>query len=397
MLVAAEASGDALGAQLAQALKDRLGPDNVRFVGVGGVQMAREGVNSPFDIGQLSVLGLFEGLMAYPRVRARVKDTLALAEREHPDIAVLIDSWGFTLRVAQGLKQRAPNLPIVKYVAPQVWASRPGRARTLAASVDHLLSINAFDAPYFEREGLKTTFVGAPALARDLSDVDGARFRRTIDAAPDAPILLVLPGSRPAEIARMTPPFEAAVDILKAGRPDLQVVIPVAATVAEAVKAKVAGWSHPVRLVTDETLKYDAMKAATVALACSGTVTTELALAGCPMVVAYKIGPITYALLKRLIRTPYITLFNIAAGRLVAPELIQHDCTGPALAKALAERLDDAGLRTRQIEAQNAALETMGRGGGNPSEKAAKVIAEMLEAIRPPNDGKPRQRQPHPR
>lgn len=378
MLVAAEASGDALGAQLAQALKRRLGPGNVRFVGVGGVQMAREGVNSPFDISQLSVLGLFEGLMAYPRVRARVKDTLALAQRERPDVAVLIDSWGFTLRVAQGLRRREPNLPIIKYVAPQVWASRPGRARTLAGTVDHLLSINAFDAPYFEREGLKTTFVGAPALARDLSDADGARFRRAINAGPDAPILLVLPGSRPAEIARMTPPFEAAVDILKAGRPDLRVVIPVAATVAEVLKAKVAGWSHPVHLVVDETLKYDAMKAATVALACSGTVTTELALAGCPMVVAYKIGPITYALLKRLIRTPYITLFNIAAGDFIAPELIQNDCTGPALAKALAERLDDVDLRERQIEAQNAALATMGRGAGDPSEKAAAVVAEML-------------------
>jgi lipid-A-disaccharide synthase len=380
MLVAAEASGDVLGAQLARALKRRLGEGSVRFVGVGGVQMAAEGVASPFDTNQLSVLGLFEGLMAYPRVRARVKDTLALAERERPDIVVLIDSWGFTLRVAQGLKAWDPSLPIVKYVAPQVWASRPKRARTLAATVDHLLSIHAFDAPYFEREGLKTTFVGAAALARDTSRADAERFRRSIGAGPDDPILLVLPGSRPAEIARMTPPFEAAVALLVAERPDLRVVMPAAASVAQALKAKVAGWAHPVQLIEDEALKYDAMKAATVALACSGTVTTELAMAGCPMVVAYRIGPVTYALLKRLVRTPYITLFNIAAGRAVAPELIQHDCNGPALAKALAERLDDPDLRARQIEAQNAALDVMGRGGGDPSEKAAQVIANMLSA-----------------
>jgi lipid-A-disaccharide synthase len=369
-----------LGAQLARALKRRFGADGVRLVGVGGAQMAAEGIASPFEINQLSILGLFEGLMAYPRVRARVKDTLALAEREKPDIAVLIDSWGFTLRVAQGLKAQDPSLPVIKYVAPQVWASRPGRARVLAATVDHLLAIHAFDAPYFEREGLKTTFVGASALARDLGDADAERLRLAIGAGGDDPILLLLPGSRPAEISRLMPSFQAAVDLLKAERPSLRIVLPVAASVAEAVRARVAGWSNPPHLIEDETLKYDAMKAATVALACSGTVTTELALAGCPVVVAYKIGPISYALLKRLIRTPYITLFNIAAGRAVAPELIQHACTGPALAKAVAERLDDPDLRATQIAAQNAALETMGRGGGDPSEKAAQVVVDLLKS-----------------
>ena len=176
MLVAGEASGDALGAQLARALKRRLGDRAVRFVGVGGEQMAREGLQSPFDYRQVTVLGFFEGLLAYSRILARVADTMALAEREKPDIAVLIDSWGFTLRVAQGLKRVNPSLPVVKYVGPQVWASRPGRARTLAATVDHLMSIHAFDAPYFEREGLATTFVGNPALARDIAQADGARL-----------------------------------------------------------------------------------------------------------------------------------------------------------------------------------------------------------------------------
>ncbi|HET9161346.1 MAG TPA: lipid-A-disaccharide synthase, partial [Caulobacteraceae bacterium] len=159
MLVAAEASGDNLGASLARELKKRLG-EGVRFVGVGGTQMAREGIESPFNIAELSVLGLVEGLMAYPRVVARVKDTAALAAREKPDIAVLIDSWGFTLRVAHALRRLDPKLPLIKYVGPQVWASRPGRAKTLAAAVDHLLSIHMFDAPYFEREGLAVTFVG---------------------------------------------------------------------------------------------------------------------------------------------------------------------------------------------------------------------------------------------
>ena len=167
MLVAAEASGDTLGAGLARELKRSLGEANVRFVGVGGAAMAEEGVVSPFDISELSILGLFEGLMAYGKVVARVAETAELARREKPDIAVLIDSWGFTLRVAHRLRQIDPDLPLIKYVAPQVWASRPGRAKTLAAAVDHLLAIHTFDVPFFEREGLPTTFVGASALARN--------------------------------------------------------------------------------------------------------------------------------------------------------------------------------------------------------------------------------------
>jgi lipid-A-disaccharide synthase len=380
MLVAAEASGDALGAELARALKHRLGTDNVRFVGVGGDQMAREGVVSPFDIGSLSILGLFEGLMAYPRVVARANETAALAARERPDIAVLIDSWGFTLRVASRLRRLDPHMPLVKYVGPQVWASRPGRAKTLARSVDHLLAIHSFDAPYFEQAGLKTTFVGNPSLARDLSGAEGARLRAAIDAGPETPILLVLPGSRPSEIKRVMPAFEDAAARLLDERPDLRIVIPVPPTVAGLVKARLADWPHHADVIEDEALKFDAMKAATVALACSGTVTTELALAGCPMVAAYKVGAITYTLLKSLIRTPYITLLNIAAGEAVVPEMIQRDCNGPRLAQALADRLDDADLRERQVIAQNASLERMGRGQPDPSERAAAVIAEMLEA-----------------
>ena len=380
MLVAAEASGDALGAELARALKHRLGADNVRFVGVGGDQMAREGVVSPFDIGSLSILGLFEGLMAYPRVVARANETAALAARERPDIAVLIDSWGFTLRVASRLRRLYPKMPLVKYVGPQVWASRPGRAKTLARAVDHLLAIHSFDAPYFEQAGLKTTFVGNPSLARDLSGAEGARLRAAIDAGPETPILLVLPGSRPSEIKRVMPAFEDAAARLLDERPDLRIVVPVVPTVAGLVKARLADWPHHADVIEDEALKFDAMKAATVALACSGTVTTELALAGCPMVAAYKVGAITYTLLKSLIRTPYITLLNIAAGEAVVPEMIQRNCNGPRLAQALADRLDDADLRARQVIAQNAALERMGRGQPDPSERAAAVITEMLEA-----------------
>ena len=374
MLVAAEASGDDRGAGLARALRARLG-DEVRFVGVGGARMAAEGVQSPFDIAELSILGLLEGLLAYRKVVVRVRDTVALAQREKPDVVVLIDSWGFTLRVAQQLRKLDPKLPLIKYVAPQVWATRPGRARTLAASVDHLLSIHVFDAPYFEAEGLATTFVGNSALTLDFSRADGARLRRDLSIAADAPVLLVLPGSRPGEISRILPPFTEAVAILKAQRPALEVVIPAAPTVVDAVKAQASGWAH---IVEGETAKLDAMKAATLALACSGTVTTELALAGVPMVVGYRLGALTHAILKRLIRTPYITLFNIAAKAFVAPELVQDDCNGPNLAREVGKRLDDPALRAAQVEAQTAALSKMGRGGPDPSEVAADTVLKVL-------------------
>lgn len=377
MLVAAEASGDALGAGLARALKARLG-DRVRFVGVGGGRMAAEGIDSPFDIASLSILGIFEAVAAYRTVMRRVADTAALARREQPDVAVLIDSWGFTLRVAQALRKATPGLPLIKYVGPQVWATRPGRAKTLAASVDHLLSIHGFDAPWFEAQGLKTTFVGNPALAKDFSKADPARLRAAIGAGADEDILLVLPGSRPAEIKLVMPVFEEAVKRLKAERPDLHVVVPIAGTVLESVKARVAGWPFRAHLTEDEALKDDAFVAGTVALACSGTVTTELALAGTPMVVAYKIGAASYAILKLIFKSPWVTMFNIAAKAFVAPEFLQADCTAEKLEKSIAERLDDPALRARQVAAQNAALDLMGRGGPDPSEKAADTLIALL-------------------
>ncbi|MFN3858310.1 MAG: lipid-A-disaccharide synthase [Caulobacter sp.] len=377
MLVAAEASGDALGAGLAKALRARLG-DGVRFVGVGGVKMAAEGVQSPFDIAQLSILGIIEGVRALPMVRKRVRETVALAAREKPDIAVLIDSWGFTLRVAHGLRRLDPKMPLVKYVGPQVWASRPGRARTLARSVDHLLSIHGFDAPWFEREGLPVTIVGNPTLIRDFGQADPARLRAHIGAEADDPILLVLPGSRPAEIRHVFPEFEDAVARLKPDRPNLRIVIPLAATVAEAVRQRVAAWPFEAHIIEDGPLKDDAFVAGTVALACSGTVTTELALAGCPMVVAYKLGPLSYRLAMLVFRSPWVTMFNIASQDMVAPELLQDDCTGPKLAAAIAQRLDDPALRDAQTDAQFEAVRKLGRPQVDPAELAADAVLKVL-------------------
>lgn len=376
MLVAAEASGDALGAGLARALKSRLGPD-VAFVGVGGPRMAEQGVVSPFDIAELSILGWIEGLRAYGKVKARVAETAALAAREMPDAVILIDSWGFTIRVARAIRAAQPNVPLIKYVGPQVWASRPGRAKTLAGAVDHLLALYGFDAPWFEREGLSTTVVGSSALHVDMSHADGAAFRARRGIAPEASLLLVLPGSRPSEINRMTPVFEATIARLKAADPALEVAVVAAGTVAQDVAARVAAWPFRVHLV-DEVEKYDAMRAANAALATSGTVSTELALAGAPMVIAYRIDGLSYLLMKRLVTAKHITLFNIAADRRIAPEYIQDEATPETLAKAVGRLLTDPIAAAEQAAAQTAALDLMGRGGPDPSELAADAVLRVI-------------------
>lgn len=380
MLIAAEASGDALGAGLAKALKARLG-DDVVFVGVGGPKMEIEGVHSPFDIAQLSIFGWLEGLRALDRVKARVADTAALAAQEKPDAVVLIDSWGFTIRVAKAIRAAQPGVPLIKYVGPQVWASRPGRAKTLAAAVDHLLALYAFDAPWFEREGLATTVVGSQALHVHMSGADGGRFRTARGIAPDAPLLLVLPGSRPSEIRLMTPVYEAAIARLKAADPALEVAVVVAGTVADDVTARVAAWPFRVHLV-QEADKYDAMKAATVALATSGTVSTELALAGAPMVIGYRFPPLSYAIMKPFFTGKYATLFNHAADEEIARELIQKDATPAKIAAEVGRLLTNPDARRAQAERQTAALDLMGREGRDPSEVAADAVLRVIAAKR---------------
>lgn len=378
MLVAAEASGDVLGAGLARALRAQLG-DEVTFVGVGGARMAEQGVDSPFDITDLSVLGWLEGLKAYGVVKRRVADTAALAAAVRPDAVVLIDSWGFTIRVAKAIRAILPDTPLIKYVGPQVWASRPGRAKTLAGAVDHLLALYAFDAPWFEKEGLATTVVGSQALHVDMSAADPAGFRAARGIAASAPLLLVLPGSRRSEIRLMTPVYEAAVARLKRENTSLEVAVVAAGPVAALVTAEVAAWPFRAHLVQEHD-KYSAMKAATVALATSGTVSTELALAGAPMVIAYRFQPLSYAIMRPFFTGKYATLFNHAADEEIAKELIQDDATPDKVAAEVGRLLADPAARAEQAARQTAALDLMGREGRDPSEIAAEAVLRVIAA-----------------
>jgi len=316
--------------------------------------------------------------MAYPRVRRRVSQAAAFAERERPDAVVLIDSWGFTLRVAKAIRKILPECKLIKYVAPQVWASRPERAKTLAQTVDHLISIQPMDLPHFEAVGLPTTLVGNPVLSRGMLEADPSIYRTSAGLGSQDKLVLVLPGSRPSEIRKLMPVFKETIERLAAQRPELKFALPMAGTVDGLVRDALQTWSVKVDVVTEPDLKDSLMRAGTVALACSGTVTTELALARCPMVVAYRMGAATYAILSRIFKPRWITMLSISAGRQIVPEFLQGEANAEALSSALRDLLDDEDLRQKQLADQGEALNIMGLGLPNPSDSAARVVAGFL-------------------
>ncbi len=371
-LVAAEASGDALGADLIRALRAR--DPTLDFAGIGGAAMAAEGIASAVPIDDLAILGFVDGLLAYDRVVKRADAAADAIVAAQPDAVVLIDSWGFTLRVAQRLKARIPNVPRIKYIGPQVWASRPGRAKTLAEAVDHLICIHDFEVPYYARYGLPCTVSGNPTFGR-FTPGDGAAFRARHAIAGDASLLLVLPGSRRSEIRRVAPTLWKAAEMLRAARPNLRIASVVAHDVADQMRA---GAPANVLLV-DEQEKSDAFSAATAALAASGTVTTELGLAGAPVIVGYKLGWITWAIARFfLFKAKFVTLMNVAADREAAPEFLQTKFTPERVAAAAAPLLDDPAARAVQIAAQNDALDKMGRGGRPAAEIAADAVLSVM-------------------
>lgn len=371
-LVAAESSGDALGADLARVLRER--DTSLDIHGVGGPLMAAQGVPSQADISGLAVLGFVDGLLAYARVKAAVSATVAAILKAKPQVVVLIDSWGFTLRVAQGVRAAAPEIKLVKYIGPQVWATRPGRAKTLAAAVDHLICIHDFEVPFYEPYGLACTVCGHPALGR-FTPGDGAALRGRQGYTAKETIILVLPGSRSAEIRRIGPTLWAAADLLDRDR-DVRIIT----VAANSVRAQVTAQVPAAVRILDESEKEDAFAAATVALAASGTVTTEVALQGTPVVVGYKLGWITWAIIRAfLFKSKYASLMNVAAEAEVAPEFIQTRCTPENIAAAAAPLLDSEDAREDQIRAQDEALAKMGRGGTPAADIAADTVLAIMK------------------
>ncbi|MCR4376838.1 MAG: lipid-A-disaccharide synthase [Rhodospirillales bacterium] len=380
-VLAGEPSGDALGASVMQALDVKLG-GRVQFAGVGGPQMLgvvkSGGMESLFPMQDLAVMGVFEIAPRLPLLLKRIKETANAVERLKPDVLLTIDAPDFCFRVIKRLKARGVMVPVVHFVAPSVWAWRPGRAAKVAKFLDHLLCLLPFEPPYFEREGLKATFVGHPVVASSIGDGDGPSFRARYGIAPDAPVLCVLPGSRSGEVERLLAVFGETVAKLAPQFPGLKIVMPSVEHLEVRLRTACATWAAPV-VVVGGAQKADAFAASDAALAASGTVALELAMAGLPNVIAYKVHALTAVLARRLLKTRYANLINIILDREAVPELLQENCTPENLALEVARLLDDEGARTAQKAAAFEALKQLGFGGLPPGERAADVVLSYIK------------------
>ncbi len=376
VIVVGEPSGDALGAQLMAALRD-LTEGRVRITGVGGAAMAAEGLTSLFSISDTAVMGLREVLPAVPRILRRVREAAEYIVEARPDILVLIDSPDFTHRIAKKVGPLLPDLPIVKYAAPQVWASRPQRAAKLAKIADCVLTLLPFEPPLFTKEGMRAEFVGHPVVERAPLITGGPGLRDRLAIAPSAPLLVVLPGSRANEVRFVLPAFRETVRLLKERIPDLQTAIPVVPHVAEKIETETADWPAPLHLL-EQSDKFAAFDAADAALACSGTVTAELALAKVPMVVAYKAGWLTAIWAKSVVIAPFATLINVVEERGVIPEFLQEAVEPPVMADELARLMTDTDAAAVQTAALESALAKMGLGQESASQRAARVVLSLI-------------------
>ncbi len=376
MLIAGEASGDVIGAGLMAALR-RSSSDRVRFSGIGGAAMAAEGLSSLFPIDELAVMGLFEVLPRALGLLRRIRQVSDLALATRPDVVVSIDSPGFSLRVARRLRGR--GIPLVHYVAPQVWAWRPGRAAGIAGLLDHLLTLFDFEPAYFEPHGLPCTVVGHPIVESGAGRGDGPGFRRRHGIAPDAPVLALLPGSRLGEVSRLMPVYAEAVARLRRTAPDLAAVLVAAPAVDGAVRGRAAAWPGPPVVLPQAAEKYDSFAAADLALAASGTVTLELALAGLPTVVAYRVNPLTAMLARRLIRVSHASLVNILLRREVSTELLQDDCRPDRIAETLGGLLAAADGDCRQRGIADEVAARLAGDGPAPSLRAAEAVLKVID------------------
>jgi lipid-A-disaccharide synthase len=374
-LVAGEASGDAIGARLMHAVAERR-PDVV-FAGVGGQAMAAQGLTSLFPMHDLALMGLLEVIPRLRVLKARLGQTTADIAARQPAAVVTIDSPGFTLRV---LRTIAPlGIPRAHYVAPQAWAWREGRVRHYPGLWDRLLCLLPFEPAFFARHNLPATFVGHPVLESGAGTGDAARFRARHAIAPDMRVLTVMPGSRRTEVSRLLPILGATLQRVAAVVPRLQPVVPIAAPVAEAVRQGTASWPLPPILVTETEEKHDAFAASAAALTKSGTSTLELALAGVPMLVGYRVNPLTAAIAHYLVSVRYASLLNLLAGREIVPEMIQQACTPDRLAATLTGLLTDPAIADAQRAACRVELEKLRPPHGLPSEAAADAVLELLD------------------
>lgn len=380
-LIAGEPSGDRLGAALIAGLRELDPALEVR--GIGGEGMAAQGLESLFPMSELSLMGIWEILPKYRALKRRIAQTAQAVIKAAPDVLITIDSPDFGLRVARIVRAAAPGIRTVHYVAPSVWAWRPGRARKMAQVIDHVLAILPFEPPLMQAAGMSCDFVGHPVVSERLaSAADASAFRAAHAIAADAPLVLCLPGSRRGEVARLGPRFDEALMRLRDRLPEMRVVLPTVPGVADMVDAMVRRWPTAPVVVQGESDKRAAFAAADLALAASGTVSLELAANGVPMVIGYDMAPVSRALIGLLLKTDTVTLVNLVSETRAVPEFLGRHCQPGPMANALLRLLDDPEARAEQLAAMDLTMQRLGRGGEPPGLRAARSVIAAVRAPR---------------
>lgn len=377
-VIAGEPSGDLLGGALLAGLR-KLDPA-LQIAGVGGPAMAAQGLESRFPMSELSVMGLAEVLPRYRALQRRIAETVRAVVDFAPDALVTIDSPDFCLRVARGVRALAPGIRTVHYVAPSVWAWRPGRAERMAEVIDHVLAILPFEPPLMHEAGMSCDFVGHPVVAEPVASADeAAAFRTANDIAPDAPLVLCLPGSRRGEVARLGARFDEALMRLRDRVPEIRVVLPTVPGVADLVGPMAKRWPTTPVVVEGAADKRAAFAAADLALAASGTVSLELAANGVPMVIGYDMAPLSRILIGLMLRTDTVTLVNLVSETRSVPEFLGRRCQPGPMANALITLLDDEDARSEQVAAMELTMQRLGRGGEPPGLRAARSVLAAVE------------------
>jgi lipid-A-disaccharide synthase len=379
-LIATEESGDRLGASLMKALRERLG-GAVAFEGVGGEAMAREGLPSLFAIERLSIMGFAAVVKQLPMLLRHIRETADAVTQAKPDVLVIIDGPDFTHRVARRVRAKDPDIPIIDYVSPSVWAWRPGRARAMCAYVDHVLALLPFEPEEYRKlRGPPCSYVGHPLTEQIASLRPGPDEQQRREAVP--PVLLVLPGSRRSEVRHHMAVFGQALGLLRAQNVPFELLLPTMPHLVDAVREGAEGWPVQPKIVLGEQEKRAAFRIAHAALAKSGTVTLELALSGVPMITAYRTGAVEAWILLNAIKVKSVILANLVVGESVVPEFLQADCTPENLSGALREVLADSPMRRRQLEAFAGIDRIMSTGNQPPSARAADIVLSAMRKAR---------------
>ena len=381
-LIAGEPSGDNLGSPLMAGLKS-LDP-MAEFLGVGGPAMAAQGLASLFPMEELSVMGIVEVLPKYRQLKARIRQTAQAVADARPDALITIDSPDFCLRVAAEARALCPDLRTIHYVAPSVWAWRAGRAKKMARVIDHVLAILPFEPPYMQAAGMSCDFVGHPIAVEPVAGpAEAAAFRDAHGIAPDAPLLLCLPGSRRGEVGRLGPRFDEALIRVRDRVPEVRVVLPTVRGVSQLVRDMARRWpSAPV--VVEGEARRAAFAAADLALAASGTVSLDLAANDVPMVIGYDVAPLSRLLIGLLLKTDTVTLVNLVSETRAVPEYLGRRCLPGLLSQALFDLLENPDARAAQRAAMALTMQRLGRGGEAPGLRAARsVMTAITSAPRP--------------